>query len=99
MFNTVTTHQIDSNYFYATISRLLFISNAPFNTPKNIEDAYIRDSRNEPANISFLLTAAAAARKPAVLPAALAAAVLVLRAHPLHGTPYSLYQALHIPPL
>eukprot|EP00047_Mylnosiga_fluctuans_P012277 m.25179 g.25179 ORF g.25179 m.25179 type:complete len:355 (+) comp4125_c0_seq1:62-1126(+) len=32
-------------------NRLMIGSNAPFTTPQNIEDYYVRDARNEPSNI------------------------------------------------
>lgn len=37
------------------LSRMLLCSNAPWNTPQNIPDSYIRSQRNESSNISFVV--------------------------------------------
>jgi len=64
------------------LSRLLLASNSPAGTPANIPDAFVRDMRNEPSNLPFLLPviadaySAANRAAPAVTPADVARAVL-----------------------
>lgn len=41
------------------VSRLLLCSDAPWRTPQNITDSYLRTQRNEPANIPFVFQAVA----------------------------------------
>ena len=37
------------------LDRVLLTTEAPFHTPQNITDTWIRDGRNEPCNFSFVL--------------------------------------------
>eukprot|EP00762_Andalucia_godoyi_P003553 ANDGO_04370.mRNA.1 3'-5' ssDNA/RNA exonuclease TatD len=41
-------------------SKLLLASNSPFDTPQNIPDAFIRETRNEPSNFPYILETVAA---------------------------------------
>eukprot|EP00198_Chlamydomonas_reinhardtii_P013357 XP_001702694.1 predicted protein [Chlamydomonas reinhardtii] len=41
--------------------RLILASDSPFATPQNIDDVFMREGRNEPSNLPYLLTALAAA--------------------------------------
>jgi Tat protein secretion system quality control protein TatD with DNase activity len=45
------------------LSRLLVATEGPSHTPQNIDDIHVRNSRNEPANISFIFTMLASAYK------------------------------------
>jgi TatD DNase family protein len=36
--------------------RVLLFSNSPNDTPQNIEDAFIRDSKNEPSNLNYVVS-------------------------------------------
>ncbi|KAK5578393.1 hypothetical protein RB653_008063 [Dictyostelium firmibasis] len=48
------------------LDRILLVSDSPNNTPQNIPDQHVRESRNEPSNLPFVLDIAATSLKMSV---------------------------------